>query len=263
MFTAYFDESYNVRTEKNPDDPLVYTVAACISTVDEWRKFRVRWRAALNQKPKLDFFHMTDFEGRFGEFAKLGKADGLERLERFHSIMRDHVKFSVSISLDKEGFDEVLSQYQIGRTKRVWPDYYLFGVIAAGRVIQGWADREKVDGPIQYIFAHLDKQGPTLDRWFSHALNDPEVRSALRLASTWGKALMKDEPALQAADIVAYEFSKRAVNEYGPKDNRVRKSLQNLRFTYDKVEPLYYDKERIRALMENIVLPFEDATIQD
>jgi hypothetical protein len=173
LFAAYCDESYNARTGKNADDPLIYTVAACISTVDEWRKFRVRWRAALNQKPKLDFFHMTDFEGRFGQFAKLGRVDGLERLQRLHSIMRDHVQFSVSMSVDKEGFDEVWNEYQIKRPRRLWLDYYLFGVIAAARAIQVWADREQVNQPIQYIFAHLDKQGPALDAWFSFALNNP------------------------------------------------------------------------------------------
>jgi hypothetical protein len=76
---------------------------------------------------------------------------------------------------------------------------------------------------------------------------------------------MKYEPALQAADIVAYEFNKRAVNEYGPKDQVIRKSLQNLQFNYDKVEPLYYGKERIRELLQNVPLPpdSEGATIQD
>lgn len=40
---AYFDESYNQRTKKEPSVPLIYTVGGYISSVQQWKVFQKEW----------------------------------------------------------------------------------------------------------------------------------------------------------------------------------------------------------------------------
>ena len=62
---------------------------------------------------------------------------------------------------------------------------------------------------------------------------------------------MKEVPQLQAADIIAYEFNKRAVNEISPDENYIRKSLDNLDFE-GNCTPLYYGVGQVISIMEDM-----------
>ena len=62
IFTAYLDAS---RGEGGDAD--VYSVAGFIADADRWETFGAKWKEALDGYG-LSSFHMTDFEGGFGEF---------------------------------------------------------------------------------------------------------------------------------------------------------------------------------------------------
>ena len=68
MLSAYFDESYNQPTSKDPDAPLVYTVAGYLASVNQWRGYNREWKKALASMG-LSSFHMAEFESRIGPYA--------------------------------------------------------------------------------------------------------------------------------------------------------------------------------------------------
>jgi len=250
VLVAYFDESYNQRSINNLADPLVYTVGCCLSTKEQWLKYRVRWQSALKQA-KIKHFHMTDFEAGKGDYASWSKLVAIERLKRFHSIMNDHIMFNCASVVNCADFDTFTSKKVKRRKKQPKLDYYSFDVIVCMDAIGNWCTKNNYNEPINYVFAHLDKQGSFLDEWFAYCSSNPVLKKRYRLSSVWAKGLMRDVPELQAPDIVAYEMNKRAANEYGRAEKFTRKSLANLNFDYDKIEPLYYSMDEIKSIFSS------------
>lgn len=246
MLVAYIDESYNHRTEKRPHDPLLYTVGCWVSTVEQWKKFNKKWRAALNNAG-VEWFHMAAYESRKGEYEFWSNLKRIGVLKRLHRIIKDHVVHGVTVSVNKADYDAVMS----AEWKRVLgTTYYSFDVRMVMKYLAEWADDENEPGPIDYVFAELRGQGGELDKIFREMLSKPRDREWLRLSGMWTKGLMQEVTQLQAADVIAYELNKRAVNHVGTDDKFVRKSLNNLAqgIYQDRLAPLYFGRAELLRL---------------
>ncbi|HEU0144136.1 MAG TPA: hypothetical protein VFQ47_05065 [Nitrososphaera sp.] len=227
MVTAYFDATYN---HPKPDStpPAVHTVAAYVATRDNWRRFRKEWRGELDKKG-LKYFHMTDFEyarsqavaGK--EIPKRSKFYGWLKDEfvpfqqRLHKVINRKDKNGIyrleaSISaVIKSDFDETLPDELKGDVQ--CSSYFIFNVITVIKGIALWADRNNYRDPIHYVFSGGDGENGNLERLFADMWHDPIAKPWFRLSKDYsGKPYsiepMKGEPALQAADIAAYELHK-------------------------------------------------------
>jgi hypothetical protein len=226
MLAAYFDESYNHRTEKTQNDPLVYTVACCLSTVTRWKKFEKRWRFQL-QMAGVESFHMKDYESRQGPYHDWSNEKRVKVLKGLHKIMKDHILYGCSVTLNKEDFDEKIKSTPL-LAHHFGKNYYDFNVRLCVKELNEWCDRNAYRDDMLYVFGEEGKQGSALDRMFGEVLRDPKLKRRYRTKDRWVKGIMKEVLPLQAADILAYELNKRALNEAGGGAQVVRKSLDNL-----------------------------------
>jgi hypothetical protein len=249
VLTAYFDESYNQHTVKNPNDPLVYTVGCWLSTFGQWKKFNKEWRRALNSAD-VDWFHMSEYESRLNDYEFWSDLKRVGVLKRLHRIIKDHAIHGVTISVNCQDFDELIKNSIWRRT--FGKTHYGFDVRMALKYIAEWADENSIAGPIHYVFAELKGQGNELDEIFRRSLKNRPIKEWMRLTGMWTKGLMRDVTQLQAADIVAYEINKRSVNHISDAPNFVRNSLQNLAAgIYEKrLAPLYFGREELLHLIE-------------
>jgi hypothetical protein len=168
VLTVYFDESYNHRTEKNLDEPLVYTVACWLSTAQQWLLFGKKWRSALS-KYGLEFFHMTDYEARRSEYGLWSKSKRIGVLKEFHSIVNKHTIFGCSSSVICADYDALIAPIPryadyFGR------NYYDFDVRVCMHKLKDWCNAQGYGGTVQYVFASMAKQGSALDRMFREVL---------------------------------------------------------------------------------------------
>jgi hypothetical protein len=243
MLTAYLDESYNHFNQKKPDEPLIYTVDCLVSTTDKWKKFGKQWRAAL-KSAELDGFHMSEFENHKGQYANWSNLKRVAFFKRLKRIIKSNVLYGVSLSLHCAAYDELVTgevRKEMGKT------HYGFDVRMIITHLSQWADENSYHNPIHYVFAELGKQGGELDKIFKDCLKDPETKKQFRLNGMWTKGTMRDVVQLQAADIIAYEMNKRAVNDLGT-DRKVRKSLDSLRLDRD-FAPLYFGRNELLKWM--------------
>jgi hypothetical protein len=113
--------------------------------------------------------------------------------------------------------------------------------------LKDWCNQRGYDGTIRYVFADLAKQGSALDRMFREVLDKPELKEQFRASDMWTKGLMRDVVQLQAADVVAYELNKRAVDELKAAktgQRHIRKSLENMHLS-KKYASLYFNREEM------------------
>jgi len=248
VLIAYLDESYNQRTRKNPDDPLVYTVGCWLSTFGQWKKFNKKWRSEI-KAAGVDWFHMSEYESRLNAYQSWPDIKRIGVLKQLHRIIKDHTIYGVTLSVNCADYDALirgdLLRRAFGKT------YYAFNVRMIMKDLAEWSDKNNQPGPIHYVFAELQGQGNELDKIFREALKEPRMKSWLRLSGMWSKGLMRDVSQLQAADIAAYELNKRAVNHVSSKPQFIRKSLNNLATGLygSRLAPLYFGKPELTTLI--------------
>jgi hypothetical protein len=228
VITAYFDATYNHYNAKNPK-PLVHTLASYVGTDGSWGKFRKDWQRKL-QKRGLSYFHMTDFE--YARSQVIAGSNKLSSKSPYHGWSVDEFDACLSdlhkvINLKtKKGTyrlrsfaaDVLQADYDTALPVELKADvqccsYYIVNVVQTMKAIRLWADGEKYRGAIHYTFSAGDREDGNIERLFLDMWNDPNARKIFRLSTDkmpkpYSIKKMKEEPALQAADIAAYEMNK-------------------------------------------------------
>ena len=248
VLTAYFDESYNHHTETDRHSPLVYTVGCWLSTAEHWKTFGKKWSAAL-RSAQIDSFHMKEYETRRREYQHWTELKRIGVLKRLHRIIKEHVLYGCASAVGRIAYDEIITpdvRDVFGKT------YYGFTALGCIELINEWCNKNAYDGPIHYVFADLAKQGSDLDRIFRRALNNPTIKKQLRMNGMWTKGLMKEIVQLQAADIIAYEINKRAVNNESMEEKFLRKSLGNLYLDHENFDAKFYERAELSELVSDL-----------
>jgi hypothetical protein len=86
-------------------------------------------------------------------------------------------------------------------------------------------------------------------------LNKPVEKKRYRGSDVWTKGIMKEDVQLQAADVIAYELNKRAVNTVSGGLQFVRRSLDNLRLSKNFSKE-YFDRDSfMRQINQDFTRP--------
>lgn len=274
VLVLYSDASYNQPTGANPNPSLFYTVGSYLGEVDNWRKFRKEWRAELREWGITDF-HANKFERARGVVLQ-GKPleqsnpyygwtvdDFDDFITRLHKVLRRKDRSGIprlqalGFSVKKTDFDSFMPAEL--KDDPGCQSYYMFCVATNMQHAAQLATFNSYQGKIHYVFASGDKEGSRLDKFFHSLWEDETARNLYRLSksySRWGYdiASAAGEPALQAADVAAYEFNKLAVyfdenNITDPSQldpSVLRKSLLSLARPPLSVFPLLFSGDRMK-----------------
>jgi hypothetical protein len=169
LLYAYFDESYNPPNPKTPNDVPVYTVACYLSPVWKWKRLTQKWSKAISDAGLAGIgFHMNRYENRIQEYADWDNDKRVRVLKSLHKIIDDETIYSTAFVMDRVAWDEVVTDdlRQVFHTKSP----YACNAFSCMSEINQWCNRKNYEGPIQYVFAHLDRQGGQLDEFFGIAL---------------------------------------------------------------------------------------------
>lgn len=233
MFTVYLDASQNRPSATRPDPPLIHTVGCYLARKTDWDKFRKEWIIELAKK-KVSHFHMKDFE--YAQAAiKRGERERISRKNPFRDWSEDEFlpfinRLYRTINRKREdgsyrvvAFNSSVVTTEFDQTLPVklkddpeCQSYYIFNVANLMKMIGFWCSGKAFYDPVHYIFSGGDGEGGNLERWFNYCMKDESSRQFFRLSKDYSRLgydiqWMKDEPALQAADIVTYEFNKVAI----------------------------------------------------
>lgn len=251
---AYFDESYNQPNPKRPHEPLIYSVGCWLSTVEKWRRFGKRWRRVLRDAG-IDDFHMNKYESRIRPYNDWSDRKRVAVLQKLWKSVGDYAMFGCIPMVHRADWDAFIQarpylRNQFGKTP------YGFCAQAAIGMINDWCDKRNLDGPIEYIFAHLPGQGGALDYIFNTLLKDKEAKKAYRLSGMWQKGRARKVSQLQGADLLAYEFTKRVTNQLSPQPNPIRKAtlyMSSIGFSDYNFDGIYFNKTKLNNWGDDVV----------
>jgi hypothetical protein len=217
LLNGYFDES------GTHDASRTISVAGYLSTPDRWCNFDKAWKAALDDFD-LDFFHMTDFVARKGDYENWSDEVRGERIARLIKIINDHAMASVGFALPLRDYYSTFSK----SAKRYSGGAYGLAAISCFMDAALAIQPPILDAKIAYIFESGVKGKGQVMKVFDKAYEDANLRKKRYMLSL-GYKDKRDFRPLQAADILAYELYRHLPIQLGEIDAPTRQSLMALR----------------------------------
>lgn len=229
VFRTYLDVS------RDEGDSNVYMLAGFISDTERWAAFDVEWRKVLDCY-NIPAFHMTDFESGYGDFKGWEPNDPrrVPLLTALLGVIERNTVGSVGFGVSQSMFDSVVPPdvlNMIGGS----PYFFLFLnlLLGAERLMSNAAKLFLAGVPYDwrmiYMLARGDQgAGTVVETWMS----PHEAAKWTRLEThTQGLYIVednKDYPALEAADVLAFEGRKQVGLQLGEHARRERRSFTAL-----------------------------------
>ena len=227
MFGAYFDAS-GTHQQSNS-----ITVAGVVAPALRWKTFDSKWWNILEaagiepDDSEYRVFHMTDYNGGWGKFAGWDTPKKKFVIKKLVRAMGGRIRIAVAKSVNKVEFERVKAEFSSFHDMSPFTFCFIQCLIELSNIFDEMGTAETV----AYGFEQGDGYGFELDLLKRAVERDHFLREKFRWESFTNSLEKRKYPALQAADIVAFEGQKEMLNYIVPGKALVdtRKSLVALR----------------------------------
>jgi len=203
MLRGYFDDSFS------HDGAPVFTVAGYLAKKEVWLEWEPEWRAII-QDAGLTKFHMTDFEGRWGEFDGWTDAERVAVLRKLIDTFDSGFIWGVGMTTIRADFDEVVLPVLLPGRQQAYRDPYLWSMQGCMetivRLVEPQLDRAE---GVELVFDRRAKIAGKATKFYNTIVEGRGWGHIFKGIS-FGTTL--DYIELQAADILAYEAAKHTLN---------------------------------------------------
>lgn len=235
MLSAYFDESYSQGKNR------VYTVAGYISTVEKWTILSNEWQALLG-RDNLPSFSMKSFcnphDQSYGKWSESKKKLFLRIL---HKLIKQCYLRSFSSSIVLDAYDALKEEDKIALGLP-----HAFTAIHCLKNIKVFAEKEGLNPEkMAYVFEKGSKHDRQLQMLISEFMSGENNHLYLPGSVVFEP---KQLPALQAADVLAYETRKEMSRRVSKHARQPRLSLRNLADP-SRDEWFYFDGPQLADLV--------------
>lgn len=242
LFDGYFDDSYS-----GTDDPSdCAVIAGFVSEPDQWIAFSEKWQQVLTRE-HLDYFRMSDFENRQGQFKNWSNERRHSVLNEVLTIINTHTFYSLGCMVPKE---YVASLSIPGIIEDVYGG--AFGVAALVCWRNLGPDFKQLNGWLNCVFEDGMKGQGTFQELYKEQKKFRQWREEHRVISLSFMPKRSSLP-LQAADILAYELYKQSTRMFGQETRDERYPLKVLRQSGNQGRWVYMTEELLREAHNDIV----------
>jgi hypothetical protein len=179
------------------------------------------WREVLAWK-NLPYFHMVDCAHGNGPFANLSKPERIQVQARMIAAIKRNTFQGIAATISTSDFDEILKGHPL------YPDPY---VVLAHVVLSGVSKWAEANGPYAEKMAYFFEAGHVSRGYAEAVMNKiftmPTTRAQYRYG---GHAFVEkvSTPAVQAADLLAWQWLKDRKRAYEGIGRPRRKDLESL-----------------------------------
>ncbi len=217
VLSAYFDESARL------DAGSIMCVAGYVFKPAEYERFCQQWREMLQEvKPGgVTALHMVDLCHGRKEFAGVPQQKRDDMLRSAVEIINAHIYTGIAVSFRQDEFESMAP----ANWPRAFGSIYSVACQLTLQVFAQWAGQHDCDEPVAYFFEtghrHQAEANALLDGVGGHPVLGPRFHyhshSFVRKQDAFG---------LQAADILAWEWTKYYAETH---DQRIRKTRESLK----------------------------------
>jgi hypothetical protein len=145
--------------------PPASVLGGFVSTVEKWDAFSADWQEALDMRPSLSYFKMSEANALRGEFEHWSETRRNERVALLFSIIEKHALFGVSSAVQQEMYKSIFRGQLDKATAHIEHPYFLLFHGVATCIAQHLA-KTGHQGPIEFIFdTQPDQMKKMLEGW--------------------------------------------------------------------------------------------------
>lgn len=193
MLRAYIDDS-------GQGHGPVMVLAGFISTSERWAAFSDEWQEALDMRPQLQYFKMSEAVCTSGEFYAWSEERRDERVSLFYRILERHVQAGIWTSMPRDSYASTFSP--IAQLHRQYKNPYYILVLNLLAEFQRNKDRINITEPVEFIFDNqMGAKDKVMEAWQFFESN-PLMMELLGKPPNYQDD--KQALPLQAADIHAW-----------------------------------------------------------
>jgi hypothetical protein len=217
MFGVFLDESGTHAGSR------VTAVAGYVVSEESLLLLEREWIASLNEH-QIDELHMKEFVPPYGKQAAWDESKKRALLEPLIALIHRHSSLGVGAAVVMDEFMQSTHARALAAAPGIIFSPYQWCLRFCINQVAEWADANGHDGPFDYT---LD-QGDTNRHWVTQDFNDLRADSRLRQKYRLGSINFEDSqrvPALQCADLLAYEMYKEMDRLLSQSERRTRGSF--------------------------------------
>ena len=184
----------------------LFAVATFLAPVNEWTRLKYRWRRALDDAdPRLEVFHMTDFmAGKTRPYREWPVDKKAQLISQLIKIIADSVSYGVAGIMRPSGYRALKTMHSDG-TSLLGDNPYGICADTCTSFIGKRLDDIGPTSRVAYMFEAGDLGLPEWHSTITRIVNaSPKYREEMKIASVETHT-KKSAPALQTADVFAYE----------------------------------------------------------
>jgi hypothetical protein len=214
-FSAYFDESGT--DLKSP----VTCVAGYLFTEEQGFRFDAEWRAVLDSFG-IQYFHISECAHGVGQFQGKPKQECIEIETRLIGIIKRRAQIGIVVSVERG----VYRRFATGELADGGGEYVLCLLWSLAGVA-AWVAKHRVVGEMSYFFEAGHCLQPRVEKAMAWMRNRPNFAMHC-LYHSHNFIPKTGRTAIQAADLLAWQWHRDWVNTHGSKRRPRRADFQSL-----------------------------------
>ena len=232
---AYFDAGLRFKPQR------IFYIAGYVGRASQWRIFNRKWRKLLCENDLL-FFRMADFVARVGPYEGWSDPKRLAVMKRIVALGSDGSRLRVAATLLPDDYDRLPDEDRA----RIPDQYGLCLTACVGRIAAIFR-AQGIKEPVDYVFESGDDGQGTVKARLEEIFRSRASRTKYAFGSL-NFAGKTDFPALQLADILAYETGRFVPVVLGWDTSPVRQCFQAMLDDGNPYASMLFDLEELSKL---------------
>jgi Protein of unknown function (DUF3800) len=246
MLWAYFDET------GTHDQSEMVMIGGLVSAADDWQSLENDWQRLLSNL-EIAYFHASECNAGDGIFASLPREFRYDLARNLAKIIASHVVGTVQANIFREDW-----MAQKDGLERHFSDPYHFCFESCMHRLSTWSKQHANGERVALVFALQNERPSRAYQLYSAYTMEPMWREQLGNL-TFSRA--SECPALQAADLFAYEFFRYAIDKWKRPETKARDPMQILidaEKTKKRRSAAPYTPELLAAIVQHLDAGRED-----
>ncbi len=243
MLYAYFDES------GHPADSQVVSIAAVVAPIFKWHIFEDEWRRILDYYgiPENKGLHMTDYENRRGEFSGWDRNDprSIPFISAMADVLTEHIQFGCVFSIIMNEWETLIQDRFPDLFERKRSSFIVLLQTCLEAIHQALPE----DQPVACMFEETKFLAGAAPAHFAQWKTLWGLEERFDGSLSFGKKYKY--PALQGADMLAYEGAKHVLNQAVKRGQFPERKLHAQLRRSEKITAGYYDHQGLMDWLQH------------
>lgn len=196
-------------------------LAGYVHSADRWLRFSEDWELALNEKPRIEYFRMSEAQNLSGQFRNFTRDQQVAKTRTLGNVIRWYSPKSFECWVSKKSFDRIVKPVAPYDLKNPYMVCFYGAIVTLAR----FHAEEGIRVPVDFVFDEQGGLGAFVLLWYEwiKGWQDPQISALLGSSPIFRND--KSILPLQAADMLAWHLRRRKESRRAAEERPLMKDI--------------------------------------